>query len=294
MEWDFAKQLQRIENEALSVANFNMPREGFFRGVLKSAFARAFEFARLVHKLKLEDADETGFFLAAGLRGIAEDLISLRFIRKLKRADRDEVIKARMMITVADLVAKQRAFFKKNRPFQPIVRQSFPDSEVIRMKDRLTIIGQASRMWNTTRRLPPVEQMAARVHLKQFYEFIYAVTSELVHFNVRIALRSGWGKSPTEVVFSTKNFAPYYLEFAQFFSVYMLIAFCRSFRRDLGLSTELMRVTAEMQMVLDDRLRWPEAVTFEEMNIKGPNELWRAVLKVVHLEKVKNKGRPRP
>src|SRR5437868_146122 len=88
MEWDFAKQLQRIEDEALSVANFNMPREGFFRGVLRSAFARAFEFARLVHKHKTEDADETGFFLAAGLRGIAEDLISLRLIRKLKRADR--------------------------------------------------------------------------------------------------------------------------------------------------------------------------------------------------------------
>jgi Family of unknown function (DUF5677) len=196
MEWDFGKQLERIEDEALSVAKFNMPREGFFRGVLRSAFVRAFEFARLVHKQKTEGADETGFFLAAGLRGIAEDLISLRFIRKLKRADRDEVIKARMMITVADVVGKQRAFFKRNRPFQPIVRRSFPASEIARMKNRLTTIGQTSRMWNTARKLPPVEQMAARVNLKQFYEFIYAATSELVHFNVRIALRSGWGKSP--------------------------------------------------------------------------------------------------
>lgn len=289
MEWDFAKQLQRIEKEALSVANFNMSREGFFKGVLRSAFARTFEFARLVHKHKLQDVDETGFFLAAGLRGIAEDLISLRFIRKLKRSDRDEVIKARMMITVADVEAKQRAFFKRNRPFQPIIKRSFPSSEVARVKDRLTTIGHTSGMWRTANKLPPVEQMAARVKLKQFYQFIYAATSELVHFNVRIALRSGWGRSPQQVVFSTKNFAPYYLEFAQFFSVYILIKFCRSFRRDLGLSTDLMKVITEMQIVLNDRLRWPEAVTFEEMNVKNPNELIRIVLKVAHLEKQKAK-----
>ena len=50
-----------------------------------------------------------------------------------------------------------------------------------------------------------------------------------------------------------------------------------------------MQVMAEMQTVLNDRLRWPEAVTFEEMNIQNPNELIRIVLKVAHLNKAKAK-----
>jgi hypothetical protein len=48
--------------------------------------------------------------------------------------------------------------------------------------------------------------MANQVNLKRFYDFIYAVTSEIVHFSARIALRSGWGESPRKVRFSAKKF----------------------------------------------------------------------------------------
>ncbi len=131
--------------------------------------------------------------------------------------------------------------------------------------------------------------MALKVHLKPFYDFIYAVTSEIVHFNVRIALRSGWGDSPRNVLFSTNNFCRYYLEFSHFYSLYLLAMFCRTFKRELDLSAKFMSEIAEIRALLDDRFRWPEAATFEEMNLKNPNAILRAVLKVAHFEKAKKR-----
>jgi hypothetical protein len=280
-----SKLLQQIEQEARSKANFSMPREGLFRGVLKAAFIRSFEFAKSVQKYTLDQANEEAFFLSAALRGTCEDLIVLKFIRRLKRKDRDEVIQIKMLVSTGEAIGKQAAFFRKTRPFQPVIQNFVDQAKLDAGKDRLTVIGQQSKLWNTSKKLPPVEQMAKRVHLGQFYEFIYAVTSEMVHFSVRVALRSGWGKIPKQVSFSTKNFCRYYLEFSQFYSMYMLTKFCRTFRKDLHFSDGFMDIINEIEETLDERLRWPEAVTFEEMNQQNPNELMRAVLKVAHQEK---------
>jgi hypothetical protein len=50
-----------------------------------------------------------------------------------------------------------------------------------------------------------------------------------------------------------------------------------------------MEVIKKLQALMDDRLRWPEAVTFEEMNERNPNEVMRIVLKVAHLENTKKR-----
>jgi hypothetical protein len=111
--------LDTLSSEARSKARFNMHREGVFRGALRASFIRTFEFATLVHRFKIESADEGAFFLAAALRGISESLIALKFIRRLKRKDRDEVIQIKMMLSVAEIIEKQAIFFRDARPFQP-------------------------------------------------------------------------------------------------------------------------------------------------------------------------------
>jgi len=283
--------LDAMEHEALAKARFNMHREGMFRGVLKASFIKCFEFAKFVHGYEIEKADEGSFFLSGALRGLSEDLIALKFIRKLKRKDRDEVAQIEMMSSTAQLIDKQAEFFRSKRPFQPVLTKSFDAAELDKAKDRLTTIGQSSKLWQTSRKLPPIEQMANVVRLKAFYNFIYRMTSRIVHFNVGVALRSGWGNSPKAVAFSSRNFCRYYLELNQFYGVYILVNFCRSFGKDLGLSSSFMKNLAGISSAVNDRLRWPEAITFEEMNQQNPNELIRIVLKVAHLEKNKNRAR---
>lgn len=144
-----------MREEALAKSKFSMPREGIYRGVLKASFAKCFEFAQFVHATKIEDADEGALYFSGALRGLAEDLIALKFIRKLNRRDRDSVIRIEMMLTTAQLIEKQAHFFRQYRPFQPVLRKSFNATELEKAKNELTVIGQSSKLWNTSKKLPP-------------------------------------------------------------------------------------------------------------------------------------------
>jgi len=294
--------LKEIEPQVRSKAQFHMAREGLFRGVLKGAFIKAYEFARYSHCIKPEEADEGCFFGTSALRGICEDLIVLKFLRQLRKKGKDEVVTIKMLIGTVEASAKQRRFFEKRRPFQPVLQFGDDPSKLVQQKDRLTAIGQASQLWRTEGKLPTIEQMAIKVNLQRLYDFIYSITSEVVHFSPRIALRSGWGicplaphhpgeHHPTSGVFSTKNFCRYYLDFSRIYGLYLFVLFCHTFRRDLGLSDSFIRQIKKMQSLLDNELRWPEAVTFEEMNQQDPGPILRAVLKVAHEENREKKRR---
>jgi hypothetical protein len=287
--------LRKIEVEARSKAQFHMTREGLFRGVLKGAFIKAYEFVRYSDAIKPESANESCFFATSALRGICEDLIALKFLRQLTRKDRDEVTTIKMLIGTTQASTKQAKFFKKRRPFQPVLQFAEDPSQLSEHKDRLTAIGQASQLWKTEGKLPPIEQMAIKVNLRWLYDFIYSATSEVVHFNPRIALRSGWGICPLPAhhpgghvprsgVFSTKNFCRYYLDFNRTYGLYLFLLIALSFRKDLALSDSFIGRIKKMQTLLDDELRWPEAVTFEEMNQKDPGPILRAVLRLAHEE----------
>ena len=276
--------LKALQREALAKSSFNMRREGMFRGVLKASFVKCFEFAKFVHAKQIEGADEGAFFMSGALRGLSEDLIALKFIRRLKRKDRDAVVQIEMMSSTSQLIDKQTHFFRKSRPFQPVLTKSFDAAELDKAKDRLTAIGQSSNLWHTARKLPPIEQMANTVKLKLFYDFIYRMTSRFVHFNVGVAVRTGWGGSPKAITFSSTNFCRYYLELNQIYGLYIFVTFCRTFRKDLALPDSFMKNVAAINSIIDNRLRWPEAVTFEELNQPNPNQLMRIVMRVAHLD----------
>ena len=42
-----------------------------------------------------------------------------------------------------------------------------------------------------------------------------------------------------------------------------------------------MKYVREIEDSIEVRIRWPEPVTFEEMNIEGPNIVLRAAMKVM-------------
>lgn len=292
--------LRNIEVETRSKARFHMTKEGLFRGVLKGAFIKAYEFVHYSYGIEPESANEGCFFAASALRGICEDLIALKFLRQLTKKDRDEVTAIKMLRGTIEASTKQAKFFKKRRPFQPVLQFAEDPSQLAAHKNRLTAIGHASQLWKTEGKLPPIEQMAIKVNLRWLYDFIYSVTSEVVHFNPRIALRSGWGTCPLPArhpgghfygswVFSTKNFCRYYLDFNRTYGLYLFLLFALKFRKDLSLSDSFIGRIKKMETLLDDELRWPEAVTSEEMNQKDPGPIQRAVLRVAYKERREKK-----
>ena len=192
-----------------------------------------------------------------------------------------------MIITTSSGIEKQKMFFGKNHPYQPIFVADFPHGHVDRAKDMLTNIGQQTGLWTTEKKLPPIEQMARRVGLSTLYHFLYAATSEIVHFNVRIALRSGWG-GKDRWRFSSSHLSTYYFMFGRCYSVYIFIKLSRTFAVNLKLSTRFMKSVDNLELWLESQFRWPEIVTFEETN-QSPREnvILYAVLQVLQESRVK-------
>jgi Family of unknown function (DUF5677) len=277
--------LKTIETEALDKGNYNLPKEGFFRCALRASFVRAYQFAVYCNRIDSEKADEGAFFMASALRGTCEDLIALKFIRQLKRKERDEVVAIEMAVAVNKAVVEQTKFFRKERPFQPVLSAKEDTGFVDVRRARLYQIGTTSGLWKTEKKLLPIEQMAIKLGMREMYDYFYRVTSDVVHFNPRISLRSGWGDDPKRGKFSMANFAKYYAEFCQVYSVLLFTMLARAFAVDLSLTKPFRAGLNAIERELDEVLRWPEAVTFEEMNQKPPGFLMRLLAKVAHENK---------
>jgi hypothetical protein len=262
-------------------------KEGLYRAVLKASLVRLYEYTEFVHG-DISDEKAEAFFAAAPLRQCCEDLIALKFLALLRRRDRDSAIQALMLISTNNAAEKQVAFFKKSRPYQPVLPPPWEKPTVDKVKDRLNEIGARTQLWRTERKLPPIEQMAKKVGLTALYDFLYAATSEIVHFNVRISLRSGWGdSSKPEFSFSPANFSRYYLMFTRIYSAFLLVQFCRAFRVMLKLSPSFMTAIDEIELSIESQIRWPEILTFEEMNVRhNENIILLALSAVMQEERV--------
>jgi len=236
----------------------NLKTEGTFLNVLKGCFVKSFEYAVVCHSDLMEDRF---FFLAPVLRGICEDFIVLRYLQvKKTEKERDELLFNKAKQLIFESVDKQKKFFAKHRPFQPIFYAS-PKAPSPKIK------------------LPHTQKMANEVELDDLYDFLFAVTSDIVHFNPRIIIRNAWGENEQELKPSTKNFDLYYQNFCRTYSLYLFCKFSQTFKLELNLSEIYLSSILELEQDLNEQLRWPEAVTYEEMNKDGPKEIMRILMK---------------
>jgi hypothetical protein len=285
-EVEVLDSLKTLHHEVSQKAKCRPTKEGLFKAVLKASFVRIHEYAEFVYS-NASDSGPESFFASAPLRQCCEDLIALKYLAILKRKDRDAVIQALMIISTGKALKKQSAFFKRNHPYQPVLTSTFPPDQTEKAKEVLNEVGTQTGLWHTRNKLPPIEQMAVKVGLSELYEYLYAATSEIVHFNVRIALRSGWGSGTNEFSFSPSNFAKFYAQFGRIYAAYVWFRFCRVFRSTLQLSREFMNVVDSVELAIESVNRWPELVTFEEMNVpQNEGIILRAFLAMKHGERV--------
>ncbi|MBB6572101.1 DUF5677 domain-containing protein [Xanthomonas arboricola] len=252
-------QLLAVEVETRERCVVDLETDGTYSNVLKGCFVKSFEYAVICRSF---GPSKPAFFFAPTLRGICEDFIALRYLQaKRTPAERDDLLKNKMMSLVFDGAAKQLKFFQKRRPFQPVFSGQ-PKSP----------LPKAS--------LPPTRNMAVELGLDDLYDFLYAITSDVVHFNPRVIIRNAWGDTKKRVQHSVGNFDAYYADFCQTYSLFFLCEFVRTFSVELSFSGEYLKSIVKLEEWLAEKLRWPEAVTFEEMNIDGPAEILRLLMKM--------------
>lgn len=251
--------LLSVEVETRERCVVDLNSDGTYSNVLKGCFVKSFEYAIFCRSL---GPGKYAFFVAPALRGICEDFIALRYLQAKKiPAERDDLLKNKMMSLVFDGAAKQHKFFQNRRPFQPVFSGQSKSA-----------LPKAS--------LPPTRSMAVEVGLDDLYDFMYAITSDVVHFNPRVIIRNAWGKTKEQFQHSVGNFDIYYVDFCQTYSLFFLCEFVRAFSVELSFSSEYLKSIGKLEEWLAEKLRWPEAVTFEEMNIDGPAEVLRLLMKM--------------
>jgi len=177
-------------------------------------------------------------------------------------------------------LAAQEEYFSEERPWQPIVLNK-ASAEVL---DKQLRTISMSLGWTGRSAWPSVSFMAKQSSLTSIYNFFYSATSKWVHFSPHILTRMGWGGSEednsldTEWHFAKSNFAGYYAEFNRVYSAQLFARLLKGPANTL-LDTQTEKAVNDLMEVIQSQLRWPELVTYEELNLEGPSTALRIVLR---------------
>jgi hypothetical protein len=284
--------LRELEADLDTLSRGYLKQESIYITVLRSALVKIFEFNVYLWQ---DEHEKNSFFSTATLRGICEDIITLNFISTLSDEHKEKIIGNLYKLDLLTTSKKQADFFKKNKPYQPLF-ETFEDSSKLNSEisqivvDIKNIANQYSH-WDPTEHkpLPSVRQMSKLCNLEELYDYLYAATSRWVHFNTNVLIRMGWGdtNNDPELAYkaSTKNFDRYYLDFSRFYAVYLFIKFYDVFHNDLPFTKDAIFLIDELRIFITKTIRWPELITFEEMNIKPPSRIMYALLHAIDATK---------
>ena len=236
---------------------------------MKSAFTKSYDYCGTAARTAQRDS----FVLQPFLRGICEDLITLKYIKKhLKvESERNKIVQLFSWYLQYSSAKAQQEFFAKVKSPQLSLSLVDPDALISQFETELKGFWHA-KGFNPNKIFPSVENMAIDAGLKDLYEFLYHATSKTVHFSPNILMRLGWFKSKEEpIIFSYRNFYKYYYQFNNYYALYLFVIFSTTFKNELQLSRGFMKEAKGIEKMLEDMNFYPELVTYEEMNMKRPS-----------------------
>lgn len=256
---------------ATAVSKGRMTRGRLFSMCVRASFSKCYEFN--LYSWNKKNAEGI-FFSLPTLRGICEELIVLNYVKNLSNNERDQLLFSLMNHEVHTKLATQATFFSAARPMQPVLEPRLSQSALKKLEEEIRNIWRANGWPHMNRGvLPPVRQIAEKHGgdvLAKLYDYLYRLTSGTVHFSVGSLLRTGWGDKP-ECTFSIRHFTEYYTAFGRIYGSFMFCVYFELFARILRPGkTVISRINVIRRSILSE-VRWPEMITFEEMNQPVPD-----------------------
>lgn len=267
-----------------TIASVEIKQGSFYSLCLRASLVKCFHF----NLIAWDDKNtKTSFFWLPSLRGICEDVIVLKYILRMSAKEREGLITGLMGIELHERRVTQSNFFSQHRTSQPVLGPILDATRVIALEDRVRSFWKNHGWAGMNKKtMPPVREMALKDGghtLHTLYDYLYRLTSGTVHFNVHGLLRTGWGELP-EARFSPENFAPYYASFGRIYGAYLFCCYFKMFSRFLRPGDRNKKLIDKIQKAIESSSRWPEMVTFEEMNLTVPNfDLLDGIDKIVKL-----------
>ena len=166
-----------------------------------------------------------------------------------------------------------RAYLHKNSFLSRTIRYNLYWGNSTQMRALESVKQETRKFWKHIKqfnqRQPTVSELAKNVGLKSTYEFIYFAASNFVHFNPQALLRTGWGPDKGPFTFSIRNMDGYYQSFGSFYGAVLFIGFQASFSEKY-FNDSIDPEVDQLVELIGQVHRWPEIITFEEMNQKPP------------------------
>jgi hypothetical protein len=269
-EWKIlAEKYQFLESEVRKIAVAIPSSTPGLQMLVVASLAKNFEFNLYVTNQN-QTVNSNSFFLQSTLRGLCEDAIVLKYlIEKIDNEDSEELITKWNRQEAYENIEKQERFFRNNGSYQPILPnrkdRPKPNSPKKNLKEK----------YHWKKEKPSVSEMAKACGLHEVYDYLYAATSRTVHFSPSVLFRMGWGpeKPDQPYTFSTAHFDGYYDSFNVFYGSYLFILLYETIKSHCQFSNEFSNTIEDIKNDLNEWLRWPEIITFEEMNVPKPNIL---------------------
>ncbi len=268
---------QAIQSKESFCASLKQNGEMDFRAdVVKAALAKCLEFNLAVSADKKSAVSP--FIFVSNLRGICEDLIVITYAIFLGQNVAQELFRKRIALDFAKSVLTQRIFFEANNPIQPIYGGLTDISEL--EKNVELAQDDLSNFWKLRgarkKNGPTVRDMSRSVGLETTYGYIYFLSSNFVHFNTNSLLRMGWGLSNGPFTYSTSTMSNYYEDLSILYGMMLFIGFYNAFSPSF-FDSDLQAEIGALTRYVTAFGRWPEIVTFEEMNQKLPPPIIHAI-----------------
>ena len=190
--------------------------DGAFPLIVRAILRRQHEFLSAVVDIT---GGNRGYVAVTLLRPACEELIWLKYLKKLGVAKANELLQAKCAVEIGDILKAQSDYvgpaIMEQLGFPPrYVEEGLNGRETAKKKLRLL----ANELnWPPRHRdaLPSVFTLARFTDTVPEYNFLYYGTSRFVHFSVIELLRRAWGK-PGSISISSEHF----LEYWQRFSLY--------------------------------------------------------------------------
>lgn len=248
-----------------TISSVQFDKNKWFETALTSSLVRNFQFLDIVTSGQRVHS----FYLVPALRGITEDIIYLQFLSRLDSSERNEFLEIKAMQGLSEKVKFQHKFFSTFRPFQPVIgpiKES--KSQEINEKMRSFLKMHFGVEGLTTR---SIAEKCGQELLAIIYDFIYRLTSATVHFDLNWQMKLGWGDLETGTFeFDTSHFEPYFSAINCVYGAYLFCIFFELFEPFFNADPAAKDTVEKIRKLLIRHFRWPELVTFEEMNIRVP------------------------
>lgn len=238
--------------------------DGAFSLALICSFSKSIGLALEIENSTFENKS---FWISSALRSICEDLIVLSFIDKNFRTEADEIVKLQLNVDTKKSLEAQDEFYSKYRPQQPIIK---PKDSSSNPEDRLRVIYK-NHIQGKKQYKPSVWAMAKDQDLGILYSYLYHATSRFVHFSPNTLLKMAWYNPENEESQCDPNaFNNYYYQFVKFYSIQLLSSLVNRFPEKIIIEDKLKQSIKERLDEANSIQRWPELVTFEELNADSP------------------------